>query len=141
MHKRRKFLESLRTQLQALSGYGGVWIQRASPNRNMYPAITIYTESESAQAQTIGDPPCLARVANVNISVWIRGTQDDEKLERDFDNYAMDIEKNVILPVGADSFYLTQTDFQFAEDDPEVNVLTLQYRLEYSAWERQPDAA
>lgn len=132
MHLRRSFLESLRTQLQTLANYGGVWIQRAAPNRNAYPAITIFAENETAEILSIHPyPRYQERTLTISIIVWIRGTPDDEKTESDMDSAAVDIESTVTLPSGAIDFYLVSTDFQFVEEEPDINSLTLTYRLVY----------
>lgn len=138
MHKRTAFLNSLKNQLKTLSGFGGVWIQRNTPVRNSFPSITLFVESELSNRQTINPIMCLARQMTVKIVIWIRGTQDDEKLEFDFDNAAELIEKKLIAPSGCDDFFLIGTDFQFLEEEPEINAVTLTYMLEYSALEGNP---
>ena len=138
MHKRRHYLEDLQTQLKTLAGFGGVWIQRNAPSRNLWPAITVYCESETAERLSVHPTPIVDRVANISIVVWVRGVQDDEQIESDFDSYAEAIESLLITPIGALDFYLVATSFQFSEDDPEINALTLIYALQYESVERSP---
>lgn len=140
MHRRRVFLESLREQLQGLPNYGGVWIQRSSPQRNAYPAITLFSDHETSDLQTVHSPRCMARLLTVAVMVWIRGTPDDEKADIDMDEAAADIELTLRKPVGADDMILVSTDFQYSEDDPEIHAVTLTYRIEYSANEFDPVA-
>ena len=138
MHKRRHYLEDLQAQLQTLPGFGGVWIQRNAPGKNMWPAITVFCETETAQRIMIHPASILDRIATVSIVVWVRGVQDDEKIETDFDTHAEAIESLLVTPTGALDFYLVATSFNFSEDDPEINALTLTYALQYESVERSP---
>lgn len=136
MHTRRALLEALQTQLKTLTNYSGVWIQRAAPIRNAWPAITLFSDSESAEILTIhGSPRYQERVVTVSIIVWIRGTPDNEKAESDMDAAAADIEAALSLPTGATDFYLLSTDFNVDEEDPEIHAITLSYRLIYETIE------
>jgi hypothetical protein len=139
MHIRRSILESIRTQLKVLPNYGGVWIQRIAPNRNSFPAITLYPENETVDTLTIHvSPRPQERALTVIVNVWIKGTPDNEKIESDFDKAAVDIESTIVLPANAIDFYLLSTDFQFVEDDAEINAITLTYRVIYETTEFNP---
>jgi hypothetical protein len=138
MHIRRAFLVALRTQLKTLSGYGGVWIQRIGPTRNAFPALTLFADSETVDFATIHGPRQQSRVLTVSVLAWIRGTPDDEKAETDMDAAALAIEGVLTAPTGALDLYLIATDFTVAEDEPEVHVVTLTYRLEYITTEFNP---
>jgi hypothetical protein len=139
MHIRRFFLESLRTQLKTLPNYGGVWIQRAAPQRSAYPAITLFTDNETAETLSIHAPARPQdRLLTVSVIIWIKGTQDDEKAEIDMDASAADVEGVLRRPVGADDLYLVATDFQFAEDEPDIHAVTLTYKISYNTTEFSP---
>jgi hypothetical protein len=139
MHKRRAILEDLRTQLKTLSGYGGVWIQRSGPDRTAYPAITLFAVAEDVETLTIhGSPRAQKRDLKISIIAWIRSTQDEEKIETDFDNAAIDIEQKLRKPSMAYDFLLIGTDFSYVEDDMEINAVTLTYQVPYTTDEFNP---
>jgi hypothetical protein len=139
MHIRRKILEDIRTQLKALSDIGGVWIQRVAPSRAAYPAITLYSESETVEILTIHTVPRpQERVLNVSIVVWISNTPDDEKSEYDMDAFALLVEQTVRTPTNAIDCYLTATSFQFSEDDATLSAVTLTYTIIYETIEFSP---
>lgn len=136
MHIRRLFLENLRTQLQTLSGYGGVWIQRSAPTRNMYPCFTLHAESETVETLSIhGQPRPQDRVLTVTVNAWIRGTVDDEQAESDMDAAGLLIESILVKPVGADEMSLIATEFKVSEEEPEIHVISLTYNIIYSTTE------
>jgi hypothetical protein len=138
MHIRRLFLEDLRTQLKTLPNYGGVWIQRCVPTRGSFPAITVFSDNETQEFNTIGPVRCQNRYLTVSVIVWIRGSVDDEKIEIDMDNASLDIEQKLRTPTGADDFYMVSTDFQYSEEDGDLSAVTLTYKLEYSTNEFDP---
>jgi hypothetical protein len=137
MHKRRALLESLRTKLQTLNY--GAFIQRIPPARAGYPCITLAADSETVETLTVNLPARPQdRALIVAVKAWIRGTPDDEKAESDMDAVALEIEGVMTRPTGADDILLIATDFQVAEDEPEIHVVTLTYRLSYSSTEFSP---
>jgi hypothetical protein len=138
MHIRRLFVEDLQTQLKTLPNYGGVWIQRCLPSRGSFPAITVFSENETIEFNTIGPIRCQNRFLTLSVVVWIRAGVDDEKIEMDMDKAALDIEQKLRTPAGADDFYMVSTDFQFSEEDGELSAVTLTYKLEYSTNEFDP---
>jgi hypothetical protein len=139
MHIRRAILENVRAQLKVIPNYGGVWIQRFAPNRNAFPAITLFAENETVDTLTIHNlPRAQERTLTLIVNCWIKGTPDGEKIESDFDNAALDIESTLILPTQAIDFYLLSTDFQFVEDDAEINAVTLTYKIVYETTEFNP---
>lgn len=137
MHKRRALLEALRIKLQTLNY--GAFIQRIPPARAGYPCITLVAESETVDTLTVNLPARPQdRALTVAVKAWIRGTPDDEKAESDMDAIALEIEGVMARPTGADDILLIATDFQVAEDEPEIHVVTLTYRLPYSSTEFSP---
>ena len=141
MHKRRAYLEDLRTKLKTLTGFGGVWIQRIGPSRTMFPSITLYADQETVETETIHAPNRPQdRVLTISINAWIRGTADDEKAESDMDDAAVSIEGIITKPTGTDDIILVSTDFNISEEEPEIHVITLTYKLQYQSTELSPAA-
>jgi len=139
MHIRRKILEDIRTQLKVLPNYGGVWIQRVAPTRAAYPAIILYSESESVQILTIHQTPRpQERTLVVTVIVWVNNTPDDEKSEGDMDSFALDVEATIKTPSNAIDCYLTSTILQFSEDDATLSAVTLTYTIIYETLEFSP---
>ncbi len=139
MHLRRLYLEAVATQLKTLPGFAGVWIQRIGPSRNSFPCITLYADSETVDNLTIHPlPRAQNRVVTLSIAAWIRGTADDEKAERDMDDAAAAIESIMTKHTTAQDLFLVATDFNIAEDEPEIHVVTLTYHLFYSSTEFSP---
>jgi hypothetical protein len=131
VHKRRSLLEALRTQLKTV--YSGVWIQRVAPVRNQYPCITLYAESETTETPSINaQPRPQLRTVSVSVTAWIRGSPDDEKPEADLDANALQIEQVLTIPATAKNLVLTSTDFDIAEDDPELHAVRLTYQMTYT---------
>jgi len=139
MHIRRALLQALQTQLKALTGFSGVWIQRIGPTRNAFPAITLYADQESVETLSIhAQPRPQERVLTVSVNAWIRGTSDDEKAESDMDAAAVSIEAVLTRPLLADDMVLVATDFSVSEEEPEIHVCTLTYHVIYSTTEFGP---
>jgi hypothetical protein len=139
MHIRRSILEALRSQLLTLPGYGGVWIQRIGPVRNVYPCVTLHAEIENIKTESIHPQPRPQdRSVNVAVNVWVRGTTDDERAESDMDACALEIEQKLSKPVQADDMQLIATEFYVDEEEPEIHQLKLIYQIDYSATELSP---
>jgi len=139
MHIRRNILQALRTQLQALPGFGGVWIQRIGPGRNAYPCITLYAEAETVEHLTFQPTPRpQERVVTVAVNIWIRGVEDDEKAEIDMDDFAVVVEGVLVRPALASGMSLIATDFKVSEEEPEIHALTLTYQISYFSTEFSP---
>jgi len=139
MHIRRAILESIRTQLQTLPDFSGVWIQRVPPTRNAYPCITLYANNENSETMLIHPRPRLQdRVVSVSVNAWIRITVDAEKAESDMDNAALLIEQAMNSDFGADDVRLVATDFQVDEEEPELHAATLTYEIDYTSTESNP---
>ena len=141
-HIRRSYLDDLKTQIKPLvtSGkIGGVWIQRAKPSRTAYPLVTLYAENEPVETLVIhaGDRP-QDRNLTISIDIWIRGSPDDEKAERDMDKACELVEPILNTPAGADDMQLINTEFQVNEEDPELHTVTLTYQIKYNTVERNP---
>lgn len=142
MHLRRNLLKALQNQLKTLSGFAGVWIQRTGPARNAYPSITLHAEEETVTTLT-GDsypqpPRDQNRIVSVAINVWIKGSQDGEKVEEDMDDAAERIEPIISNNFGASDVVLVATDFKVSEEEPEIHCLTLTYHITYYAIEFSP---
>jgi hypothetical protein len=69
---------------------------------------------------------------SVSVTAWIRGSPDDEKPEADLDANALQIEQVLTIPSAAKNLVLTSTDFDIAEDDPELHAVRLTYQLTYT---------
>lgn len=138
-HIRRVILEALRTQLLTLPGFGGVWIQRIGPVRNVFPCITLHAENESVATESIHPQPRPQdRSVTVAVNIWVRGTTDDERAESDMDAYALEIEQKLSKPALADDIQLIATEFYVDEEEPEIHQLKLIYQIDYSATELSP---
>lgn len=136
MHPRRRILTDLQTQLKALSGFSGVWIQRIGPKRNAFPAITLFADAETVETLSIHNQPRPQdRALTVSINAWVLGTVADEKAEIDMDAAAELIESAINKPDNADDILLVATDFTVSEDEPEIHVCTLTYRVMYDTVE------
>lgn len=141
MHIRRAILKDLRDQLKAANFFTGVWIQRVAPIRISYPSITIHAESEEIDYFGIHPLPRKQdRKLQVAINAWVRGTADDEKAEKDLDAAALIIEETIKQPELANGCMLVAIDFQIAENDPEVHIVTLTYHITYFSTEFAPIA-
>lgn len=139
MHKRRSILEDIRAQLNALSYFSGVWIQRISPARVQYPSIMLFADSETVSTESIhGMPRPQDRTLSVSVIARIRGAIDDEKAESDMDAAAETVEKAITLPAGANNIVLTATDFTIDETDPEIHEVRLTYQIGYYTDENAP---
>lgn len=139
MHKRRHILEDIKTQLKLLPDFAGVWIQRIAPARAGYPAITVYSNEETADILTLTGPiACQERLLNVSIVGWIKGNAIDEQAEQDMDKVAEAIEFGLTKPSIADDMSLVATDFIVDEEEAEVHAVTLTYSIGYTTEEGSP---
>lgn len=140
MHTRRAILEQLRSQLKNATGLNGCWIQRIGPRNAAFPHVTIYADSDSVETLTIHAPNRPQdRVLSVAVAVWVRGTPDDEKAEADLDAATETVEQSLTTPTHADDMSLISTEFEVSEDEPEIHVARLSYRLTYTTVETQPE--
>lgn len=136
MHLRRKILEELRTQIKTITKIGKVRIQRLAPKALAHRDIILYDTEETTETLLIHPQPRKQnRILTVAVTGYILGQLDDEKVERDMDDLALDIESVMDCPSDADDIRLIATDKSVAEDDPSVNILTLTYQLEYNTVE------
>ncbi len=139
MHIRRKLLDQIKAQLKAVTEFAGVWNQRSPPIRAAYPCITLYSvDEEIDQALIHVLPRCLDRNLDVSITVWIKGTPDDEKAEIDMDTMAELVEQVVKCPDLADRCTLKRTDFILDEEEADVHAISLNYQLVYETQENDP---
>lgn len=139
MHKRRKILEDLQTQLKTVAGFAGVWIQRGAPSRNAFPGITLYADSETVEYLLIHQPNTLDRTLNVSIVAWIKGSPNDEKIEADMDKAAAAIETELVLPADALTIQLVSTDFNLLDDEAGPQTITINYSITYETIENLPE--
>ena len=138
-HIRRAIIEDLQEKLKTLHGFTGIWNQRIPPSRNSFPCLTLFCESETAETVTIHHQPRpQERILTVNINVWVLGSPDDEKPERDMDLAAIWIESILTTPELATDILLVATDFNISEDEPEIHCLTLTYHVSYFSTEFSP---
>ncbi len=141
MHKRRAYLEALKAQLVASGDFLGVWIQRTPPVRNVYPCVTLFSEGETVDMQSIHPAPRpQVRTVNVSVNAWLRGGTDPEKPEASMDDYALSIEQTISKPAGCNDLRLISTDYREDETDPEIFVVALSYQLVYRSTESSPIA-
>ena len=146
MHIRRALLESLRTQLKTLSGYGGVWIKRTEPTQNLAKTITLFDENEDIETLLIHEPARPQdRALLVSVIGWVRGAVDSEKIEADLDAVALDIETKLRVPTTAVGGLQVCTDMslvgsnkQVSETQADLSSITLSYRIDYQTMEFTP---
>ena len=146
MHIRRALLESLRTQLKTLAGYGGVWIKRTEPTQNLAKTITLFDENEDVETLSIHSPARPQdRALLISIIAWIRGSIDNEKTEADLDAAALDIEMKLRAPTTAVSglqvctdMHLVGSNKQVSENQADLSSITLTYRIDYQTMEFTP---
>lgn len=140
MHARRAILEQLRSQLKNATGLHGCWIQRIGPRNAAFPHVTLYAESDSVETLTIhAQNRPQDRVLLVAVVAWVRGTPDDEKAEIDLDAAAETVEQSLTTPTHADDMTLISTDFEVSEDEPEIHLARLSYRILYTTTETEPE--
>ena len=136
MHLRRKIIEELQEQLKTLPSVGKVRNQRLAPKTVAHRDIILYDTEENTDALTVHSQPREQdRALTIIVTAYILGQLDDEKVERDMDEIALDIETVMDCPIDADDIRLLGTDKTVAEDDPSINMVTLTYRLEYNTVE------
>lgn len=139
MHKRRAYLEALKAQLD-VPGFLGAWIQRAPPMRNVYPCVTLFSDSETILVESVHQAPRpQVRTVNISVNAWLRGSTDHEKPEIDMDACALLIEQTLRKPTGANDLILIGTDYREDENDPEIFVVALTYQLVYRSIEFSPE--
>lgn len=139
MHKRRQYLEALRTQLTDSTLFAGVWIQRTGPARAAYPSVTLYADQETVETIGVHAPARpQQRILTVSVMAWIRGTANDERPDQEMDSAAESIETTLTVPAGADDLMLIATDFAVDEEEPEIHAVTLTYQLSYCTDEYAP---
>ena len=138
-HIRRSILKEIREQIKASPVFAGVWIQRIPPVRIAFPSVTLYAETEVIDYLIINNiPRQQERKLTVAVAAWIKGTPDDEKAESDMDAAALIIEELVHRPELANECVLVGIDFQVAENDPEIHIVTLTYQVSYFCIEFEP---
>jgi hypothetical protein len=136
MHHRRKLLEALQTQLKTITTVGKVRIQRIAPKPIAHRDIILFDDEEDVDTLTVhGQPRAQDRRVTITVTGYVLGQNDDEKVERDMDALALDIESKMTTPTNAEDIRLIGTDKTVAEDDPNVNVVTLTFQMEYNTTE------
>ena len=141
MHIRRAIMLAIQANLQTLPDFGGVWIQRVPPSRNVFPSITLHDNVESCETLGVGlQPRAQQRVITVEIDAWIRGTVDVEKAEIDMDEAALAIESQMTEFSLIQNLQLISTDKKFDETEPEIHVITLTYHIDYCTTELSPSS-
>jgi hypothetical protein len=142
MHIRRIFLNAFKAQLKTIPEFSKrVWNQRTPP-KNQWPCILVYSATESVATETIHPAPRpQARTLNFSVSLFINGTQDEEKLEADIDTYTALIESVIKAPEGVNDLQLLETGFpQVFQDEEKLEVaeIIMTYALSYITTEFSP---
>jgi len=130
VHKRRQIIENIRTKLKTMPNIGGCWIQQVPPKRIAWPCLTLHADNETNNPLTIHEPDD-ERFINLQVTAWIRGTPDDERIDAEMDKMGLAIEKLMNEDFGASSCRLIQTDFITDQEEPEIHQLTITYQIIY----------
>lgn len=142
MHIRRTYLNAIKAQLKTIPDFSKRTYNQRTPPRNQYPCVTLYAVNEETTALTINATPRpQERVLAFHVSVFIKATQDEEKLEADIDAYTAQVEAVVKAPTGTDDLQLVQTQFPEVfqdEEKLEVAEIVLTYALHYTTTEFNP---
>lgn len=142
MHIRRQHLTDLKTQLKTIPEFSKRVFNQRQPPKNGYPSVTVYSATENTDIGTIHPPPRpQERTLTVRVNIYIKTTQDDEKLEADIDNYTALIEAAVKAPIGVNDLQLIETTFPevFPDDEKlEVAEINMIYLLRYDTTEFSP---
>ncbi len=136
---RRDIINSLKAQLKTIPVFSRrIYNQRTQPKTG-YPCVALYSASEAITTQTLTlHPRPQQRTLTINISVFAKTTQDDEKLEIDIDNYSELIESVVSQPPGTIDLQLIDINFPPAPTDEEkleVTETVLVYAITYETTE------
>lgn len=142
MHIRRKYLNDLKTQLKTIPEFSKrVWNHRTPP-KNQYPSVTVYAVTENTAIENIHLPPRpQERTLTVHVNLYIKATQDDEKLEADIDSYTALVEAVIKAPEGVNDLQLIETTFPEVfpdEEKLEVAEINMIYLLRYDTTEFSP---
>jgi hypothetical protein len=142
MHVRRRLLTDIKNQLKSIPDFSRrAWNQRQSP-KNQYPCATVYAVSEPVSIESINEAPrSQQRALTIHISIFIKATQDDEKLECDIDNYTHLVESTIKAPIGVTDLRLLDTIFPEVfqdEEKLEVAEVVMVYMLGYDTTEFNP---
>lgn len=120
MSKQQAYIDELKQRLKAIPNLAGVWNQRTFPTRNVYPCAVIFYENETNESlgMMMQDHQ---RYAQITVAVFLQGTQDPEKVERD----TVDLTDSVIKALGGMDDPLAYITYQgvtygVQELDPEV---------------------
>ena len=139
MHPRRQIIENVREALLTVKEFKSIRNTRQTVLGQhvgpAFPCVTFYAENESNEVLTIHPEPIELRQTAVAVRVWIMGTTEIEYAEKQIDIQCERVEEAMWLrfwtPDDELSCRLVGTDFDAAEDEPLLHVVTLTYQLDY----------
>lgn len=136
MHQRQAILEAIKANLSTIKSFQRVRITRQATSAaigNVFPAITLFPASETTDTLTIHrQARPQERVLLVSVRGWVLGTVDVEKAESDMSIVSARIESAMTNQItGINDVLLLATDFEVAEDEPQIHIVTLNYRVDY----------
>ena len=149
-HIRQQIRDAVTGLLDAGTGWNYVYEQRDKQNRNTYPFLIVYVDSESSDVETLNSPFQLYRDMNLVVQGFIR-SQDLEYIENKLDDIAVEVETllttatingSVTLSRRVVSVYLAGTDMElnYDGDDIEDAVISMGFVVRYQTEEGSPDA-
>lgn len=149
-HVRQQIRDAVTGLLDAGTGWNYVYEQRDKQNRNTYPFLIVYVDSESSDVETLNSPFQLYRDMNLVVQGFIR-SQDLEYIENKLDDIAVEVETllttatingSVTLSRRVVSVYLAGTDMElnYDGDDIEDAVISMGFVVRYQTEEGSPDA-
>jgi hypothetical protein len=141
MHRRRSFFTTFKAQLKTISLFSGRAFNQRQPPKNNYPCVTVYAASEPVGLATVCRPREQTRTLQFHVSIFIKATQDDEKLEADIDSYTALVESVIKAPAGTNDLQLLDTTFpEIFQDEEKLEVaeITMIYALTYNTTEFSP---
>jgi hypothetical protein len=142
MHIRRRWLNAIKAQLKTISDFSKRVLNQRTAPKTGFPGVTVYAVTETTAIETIHLPPrSQERTLTVHVNLYIKTTQDDEKLESDIDSYTALIEAVIKAPEGVNDLQLIETIFpEVFPDDEKLDVaeITMIYLLRYDTTEFNP---
>ncbi len=142
MHVRRQWLNALKAQLKTIPEFAKRVLNQRTPPKNQYPSVTVYSVTENTAIENIHPAPrSQERTLTVHVNLYIKTTQDDEKLESDIDSYTALIEAVIKAPEGVNDLQLIETIFPEVfpdEEKLEVAEVNMIYLLRYDTTEFSP---
>lgn len=147
-HQRTQIRKAVATLLDAGTNWNYVYEQRAAVNRDNYPYLMVYVDSESSDVETLSSPFQLYRDLNIVVQGYVR-SQDSDYLEDKLDLIASEVETllttatlNMALTRRVVAVHLAGTDVEvnYNGDDVDDAVISLGFVIQYQTTEGLPDA-